>query len=73
MARDAVELVKTGVRYRACQSNSGHTSEGRRGGLREIKPGDVVASAALVDKSSHETMLEVRADAGLSPRRRWWN
>ena len=71
MARDAVELVKSGtvqglsIEFRA-------SSEGRRNGCRDIKKAHVVA-AALVDSASHQTSVEVREEGDRATRRRWWN
>ena len=69
-ARDAVELVKTGV-VTGLSIEFNSQSEGRRGPLREIRRA-LVASAALVDNSSHTTAVEVREGLPL-PLRRWWN
>ena len=47
--------------------------ESRRNGLRVIHRA-YLDGAALVERGAYaEALVEVRADAGLSPRRRWWN
>ena len=60
LGRDAIELVRTGTAT-GLSIEFQSRSEGRRGGLREIRSA-FIARAALVDDPSHDTTVEVRQE-----------